>query len=80
MSKIIKLPVKSETVEGFAEEIKEFILTNNGKSVMIAMKCDDGTVLTGYYNCEWAVKLEMLGHVQCDIIDQMILTNLGERY
>jgi len=86
MAEIIPLPTSQATTPlAFLNESKD-IMTNNYSdgeqeivSVIVAYKCRDGTVLTEYYNADFGTKQEILGHIQCDIIDQMIRANL-DRY
>jgi len=70
---------KQDTIPEFMDEAKKVITDNSAKSIMIAVKLEDGSVMTGYFDCNFGVKQELVGHVQCDIIDQMILANL-DRY
>lgn len=80
VAKIIHFPKnKSITPQDFVQEISEAVKENPAKSIMVACKLEDGSVMTGYFNCDFGTKQELVGHIQCDIIDQMIRTN-SERY
>lgn len=81
MAKILHFPkTDSQTPADFIKESIGILEENKPKNVLIAYKLEDGTVMTGYFNCDFGDRQEMLGHIQCDIIDQMILANLGDRY
>lgn len=86
MAEIIPLPTSQATTPlAFMNETRDMMVHDymDGEqeivSVVIAFKCKDGTVLTGYHNAGFGTKQEILGHIQCDVIDQMILANL-DRY
>ena len=55
-------------------------LKDESESVTVAIKMKDGTVQTAYYNNDFGTKQELIGHLQADVIDQMILANLDDRY
>lgn len=82
MAKILKFPIKEEidTPISFIEECKEIITKENPSSILISIKCSDGNVMNGYYNLSFGEKQELIGHIQADVIDQMILANIGIRY
>lgn len=86
MAEIIPLPTsQAATPMAFIQESRDILANNymDGEqevvSVIVAYKCKDGTVLTGYHNADFGTKQEMLGHIQCDVIDQMIRAN-PDRY
>lgn len=79
MAKIINFPNLSNTIEGFLQETAEILKENHIECLLIAGKTKEGEVLTGYFNCGFGVRQELCGHIQCDIIDQMIRNN-SERY
>jgi hypothetical protein len=80
MAKILHLPNKSDTIAEFLAEVRDNCYSENVENILIALKTCDGRVMTGYFQCDFGTRLELVGHIQCDIIDQMILANLGERY
>ena len=45
-----------------------------GDSIFIALKKND-SIMTAYINADVGTKQEMLGHLQVDIIDQVIKAN-----
>jgi hypothetical protein len=55
------------------------VIDDNTESIVIACKNKDGTWLTGYFEADRGTRNEALGHIQADIIDQMIKSN-PERY
>ena len=80
MAKIIHFPnEKKETPEEFMLSTLHVINEEKCETIVIAAKNKDGYWVTGYLNADWATRNEALGHIQADIIDQMILSNL-DRY
>jgi hypothetical protein len=80
MAKIIHFPqTESYDAADFLEESKDIFKAHEVESVVVICKCKDGEWLTGYHNCDFGTKNEALGHLQADIIDQMIMANI-DRY
>ena len=82
MSKIIHFPDKKEeicTASDFLSDCAQTMKDEGVTSILIAGKNDQGQVITGYYNCGFALKHELCGHIQCDVVDQMIRAN-PDRY
>ena len=80
MPKIIKFKSRKELLIDYLEEFKEFIKNNKIDNLMIV--CKDKTnkeMCTGYFNLDVGEKMEMLGHIQADITDEMIKENI-DRY
>lgn len=76
MSKIINFNYKTDNVIEFLENLKKDVKERNIDNIIIVCKDKrEGEVLTGYVNLEMGEKQELLGHIQVDIIDQMIKTN-----
>lgn len=77
MAKIIKMKSKNESILQFLEECKEEVIKNNIDNIMVAMKLkqEDAYVMTGYANLNMAEKQELLGHIQVDIVKDMIQEN-----
>lgn len=76
MAKIISFKSQKDNTQDFLDEIKEEVEKNNIENIMFAAKLKDGTVMTGYTsNFDWGTKQELLGHIQVDIINQMIKEN-----
>ena len=82
MGKIIKLKSKQENVLGFLQDAIEKVKENNIDNVLIAFKLkqkddkqDVPYVMTGYCNLDMMEKQELLGHIQIDIVDDMIKQN-----
>jgi hypothetical protein len=48
-------------------------------AVLVAIKLPDGEWMTGHCNLGFGGRMEALGHLHADIIDQMILSN-ADRY
>ena len=80
VAQVINFPQnKAVAPQEFIQEISEAIKENPVMSIMVACKLEDGSVMTGYFNCDFGTKQELVGHIQCDIIDQMIRANT-DRY
>lgn len=81
MAKIIHFPSpkNEDTPEEFMLDTIETIKEMEAETIIIAVKNKEGYWVTGYLNADWATRNEALGHIQADIIDQMILSNL-DRY
>lgn len=76
MAKIIKFKTKKENVKKFLNEVIEEVDNLEIDNMIIASKLKDGTVITGYTkNLDMGEKQELLGHIQADIINEMILIN-----
>ena len=82
MANIIRFPrpdKEYESTTDFLLDSVNILLDEGVESVLIAGKAKDGQVVTGYYKCDSGLRQELCGHIQCDIIDQMIRAN-PERY
>lgn len=79
MAKIINFPNLHTTTEEFLQEAAELMKEHGVECFLIAGKAKDGIVVTGYHECDFGTRQEICSHIQLDIIDQMILSNL-ERY
>lgn len=77
MSNIIKLRTKNDNVIDFLEEAIDIVKKENVDNVMIAFKLkqDDANIMTGYCNLNMGEKQELLGHIQVDIVNDMIKQN-----
>ena len=76
MRNIIKLRTNTDNVLEFLDSIKEEVINGNIDNMMIACKCNDGSIMTGYTNnLNYGTKMVLLGHVQSDIIKDMIDEN-----
>lgn len=77
MSNIIKLRTKSDNVLDFLEEAIDIVKKENVDNIMIAFKLkqEDSNVMTGYCNLNMGEKQELLGHIQVDIVKDMIEQN-----
>lgn len=77
MGNIIKFKTKAtKSMEEFLDNVKKQVLEENIDNMILVCKCDDGTILTGYTgNLDWGKKQELVGHIQMDIINDMIRAN-----
>lgn len=74
---IIKFRSKTDNAVDFLENAIAKVKEYKADNVLIAIKLKnkDNYVLTGYHNLNMAEKQELVGHVQIDIIDEMIYQN-----
>ena len=82
MAKIIHFPDNRDEYASVTEFLYDTIrvMQDEGAvSCLVAAKTESGVVVTGYHNCDFGARQELNGHIQCDIIDQMIRSN-AERY
>lgn len=77
MGKIIKLKSKQENVIEFLEDAIVQARKYNVDNVLIAFKLkqEDAHIMTGYCHLDMCEKQELLGHIQIDIINDMIMQN-----
>lgn len=77
MGKIIRLKSKQENVIEFLEDAIVQARKYNADNVMIAFKLkqEDEYIMTGYCNLDMGEKQELLGHIQVDIVNDMIRRN-----
>lgn len=76
MSKIINFNYKTDNVIEFLENLKKDVKERNIDNIIIVCKDKrEGEVLTGYVNLEMGEKQELLGHIQVDVINEMIKAN-----
>ena len=77
MGKIIRLKSKQENVIEFLEDAIVQARKYNADNVMIAfrLKQEDAYIMTGYCNLDMGEKQELLGHIQVDIVNDMIRRN-----
>jgi hypothetical protein len=82
MANVIRFPRSDNEYSNASDFLQDSILRlaeDGVESVLIAGKTKDGQVVTGYYKCDFGLKQELCGHIQCDIIDLMIRSN-PDRY
>ena len=82
MANIIRFPMPDKeysSAKDFLQDSADRLEAEGVEAVLIAGKSRDGQVVTGYYQCSFGVRQELCGHIQCDIIDQMIRANI-DRY
>ena len=74
---IIKFKSQTDNVVDFLEDAIDKAKEYKADNVLIAIKLkgEDGYVLTGYHNLSLAEKQELIGHIQIDIINEMIHQN-----
>lgn len=81
MPKVLHFPITAgeKTPQQFMAEATKAIAEEGIEHIVIAGRNKEGYWVTGYLNADWGTRNEALGHIQADIIDQMILSNL-DRY
>lgn len=76
MAKIIHFSQPNDvSLKEYIQETKQILEEEGVDNLLIAAKLKDGRVITGYYHCDFGSRQELLGHIQCDVIDQMIQAN-----
>ena len=80
MAKIIHFPQsQANGPNEFLIETLDIAKEREVESIVVSFKLKDGEIMTGYFKADFGTRQEICGHIQCDIVDQMILANL-ERY
>ena len=67
MGKVLNFPEAADKKEWAQEVLKAFM--EQGENMSVAIHLPDGDVLTAYWNCDFAQKQILLGHMQVDIIN-----------
>ena len=67
MGKVLNFPETVDKKE-WAQEVLEAFM-EQGENMSVAIHLPDGGVLTAYWNCDFAQKQILLGHMQVDIIN-----------
>lgn len=77
MGKIIRLKSKQENVIEFLEDAIVQARKYDVDNVLIAFKLrqEEAYIMTGYCNLDMGEKQELLGHIQVDIVNDMIKQN-----
>lgn len=81
-AKIIHFPEEGReyaSVRSYLLDVALKLELEDCDNVLIAAKNKNGEVITGYYKANFGLRQELCGHIQCDIIDQMIRANI-DRY
>ena len=81
MAKIIHLPVTKHiaNVSEFLEDSIPKFEDEEIEIVILAGKAKDGRWVTGYFHADFGTRMEAIGHINADVIDDMLLAN-AERY
>lgn len=78
MSKIVKFKSKSDIAVEFLEMVIQEVKEGHLDNILIASKDKiNRNVLTGYCNLDEGEKHELIGHLQVDVIRDMIDRNYG---
>jgi hypothetical protein len=82
MSKVIPLPMSDipKSAIDLLNQGAKIIEEQDAVTAVLAIKTSDGQWMTGYFGAPFAAKAEAIAHLQVDMIDQMILSNIGVRY
>ena len=77
MAKIINFKTKNNQAVDFLKEAIKIVEEENIDNVLIAFKSkgDEPCVMTGYCNLDMGGKQELIGHLQIDVIKDMINQN-----
>ena len=76
MSKIVEFKSYNDNALKFLDNVKRHVEEEKIDNMMIACKLDNGEVLVGATkNLDWGTRMELIGHLQSDVIDKMIKMN-----
>lgn len=76
MGKIVKFKTKTDNVLDFLDMVKDAVEQEGIDNMMIACKCKDGSVITGYTkNLNHIDKIYLKSHIESDITKEMIQRN-----
>lgn len=77
MGKVVKIKTKNDNLKEFLDDFLKKVDEMDLDNVLIATKVKNGEnyVMTGYCNLDLCEKQELLGHIQIDIVNDMIRQN-----
>lgn len=79
MGKIVKFRTRTDNTLEFLDMLKFEVANLEIDNMMIACKCRDGSVLTGYTkNLDYGTKMELKSHIEMDLIKEMIENNYSQ--
>jgi putative heme iron utilization protein len=79
MAKIIKFKTQADNIQGYLKEFIKMVKRDKIDNIMICCKDKQHKEMcTGYFNLDMGQKMEMVGHIQADITDEMIRTNIND--
>jgi len=76
MAKIIHFPKQNDSIESFLHAVKEAIQAQKIEKIAIAGLSEDGTVVTGYYDCDVGDKQVLAAHIQTDVVWDAVRANI----
>lgn len=77
--KIIRFPNKEEEILEDIQNMKDYVEQNKIDNFLITFKDKNKHEMCScYFNLDLGEKMEMLGHIQADIMDQMVETNIDK--
>lgn len=79
MGKIIKFRTKVDNTLDFLRMLEFEVANLEIDNMMVACKCKDGSILTGYTkNLDYGTKMELKSHIEMDLIKEMINDNYSQ--
>lgn len=78
MGKIINFQSKEEKLTQWFKESFDFCKSEDCQTLLIAGKTKDGDFVTGYFRMDIAEKNEAVGHIQADIMDGYLKSNINK--
>ena len=79
MGKIIKFRTKVDNTLDFLQMLEFEVANLEIDNMMVACKCKDGSILTGYTkNLDYGTKIELKSHIEMDLIKEMIENNYSQ--
>lgn len=77
--KIIRYKPKNQYLLEYLENLIEIIKRDEIDNFMICYKDKKSREMcTGYFNLDMGQKMECVGHIQADIMDQMVAVNIDK--
>lgn len=84
MAKVIRLFNEQEQAQErlvrHIEDLLESAKRGEIKNVMVAARCDDGSILTGYCNLDIGEKQTLCSHIQTDIMFEIAKINVDRLF
>ena len=78
MAKIVKFKTSQDDLVEALEYILERAREGEIRSFAFAAKCTDGNIATSYGNADVGTKNELLGHIQADIMYDIMKANIDQ--
>lgn len=79
MAKILRFKSEKDNLKEYLDGFVKYFKKNKIDNIMVCGKNKNTKeVVTGYFNLDNFEKQELVGHIQLDIVDQMIKNNIND--